>query len=281
MLAAYITCVALSVTVHLISDPFSIDPRVSPLHALFLVLMGAIFTLTMGSFLIYHLYLVSTNQTTLEHMSPYLLLRYLPALPASPTGPPNAAVLSSDFPPILSPASADQSHPLQLSQPKRHPPPPSSPHARPKISIAFADPPTPPSQTPLTSPLSPSLLSHPLHPTRTATRPYPQRSFPSSAYRNDFPYRPPEEHELSSAQRRLVRHTHGHLRLYNVGFLRNWRQVFGGGRRGWRGWVYLLLCGGVPKGDGRVFERGPAVRAGLERLARGLDDIKQQERRER
>lgn len=38
-----------------------------------------IFALTFASFLGFHVYLCLTNQTTLENLSPFLLLRYLPA----------------------------------------------------------------------------------------------------------------------------------------------------------------------------------------------------------
>ncbi|KAF8585082.1 zf-DHHC-domain-containing protein [Ramaria rubella] len=274
ILATYIACVGVSVIVDLVRDPFSIDPRVSPLHALFLALIGAIFSLTMGSFLAYHLYLASTNQTTLEHMSPYLLLRYLPP-------PPD---LQSVFPP----QSQDRvpnytSHPQQISQPKRYPPPPSSPHARPKVPPALADPPTPPDSPVNTSTNS---TSHPLHrhDTPDPTPPYsnldPHPPYTSAhTFRTTLPYRPPEDHELSSAQRRLVKHMHGRLRLYDLGFRRNLQQIFGGGRRGWKRWVWIFLCGGAPKGDGRTFEKRRDVDAGLERLARELEDIKKQEMR--
>ncbi|KAG9100539.1 palmitoyltransferase for Vac8p, partial [Ceratobasidium sp. UAMH 11750] len=50
----------------------------TPLHALWLALGGAIFTICMGSFVGFHIYLVTTGQTTLEQLSPYMLLRYLP-----------------------------------------------------------------------------------------------------------------------------------------------------------------------------------------------------------
>ena len=53
---------------------------------------------------------------------------------------------------------------------------------------------------------------------------------------------PPLEHELSFEQRVLVREAHRHIRLYDVGFRKNWAQVFGWSRP-W-GWVYRLLLGG-------------------------------------
>ncbi|KAF8610345.1 zf-DHHC-domain-containing protein [Ceratobasidium sp. AG-I] len=62
----------------------------TPLHALYLALGGAIFTLSMGSFVGFHAYLVTTGQTTLEQLSPYMLLRYLPPSRSGDTDP-NAA----------------------------------------------------------------------------------------------------------------------------------------------------------------------------------------------
>ena len=53
---------------------------------------------------------------------------------------------------------------------------------------------------------------------------------------------PPQEHELSFEQRLLVRAAHRHIRLYDVGFKKNWAQVFGWSRP-W-GWIYRLLIGG-------------------------------------
>jgi hypothetical protein len=89
----------------------------------------------------------STNQTTLEHISPFLLLRHLPPLPPSASG-------------------------RRLSQ-------------------------------------------------------------------------PPDEDELSYPQRSLVRDAHGYIRLYNLGWRRNWASVFGwdAEKHPW-GWVWRLVCGG-------------------------------------
>ena len=53
---------------------------------------------------------------------------------------------------------------------------------------------------------------------------------------------PPLEHELSFAQRSLVRDAHRHVRVYDVGLRRNWAQVFGWTRPG--GWAVRLAIGG-------------------------------------
>lgn len=123
---------------HFLKDEFS------PVHEIGLVFAGVTFTLVIGSFFIYHLYLVSTNQTTLEHITPFLLLRYLPALPHMESG------------------------------------------------HGLSD--------------------------------------------------PPLEHELSYRQRRLIKEAHGHVRVYDIGFRRNWIQVVGW--KGPYGLMTRLLCGG-------------------------------------
>ncbi|KIL58016.1 hypothetical protein M378DRAFT_87032 [Amanita muscaria Koide BX008] len=63
-----------------LNNPFDVD-NFTPIHEMCLALAGIVFTLVMGSFFIYHVYLILTNQTTLEHMSPFLILRQLPTLP--------------------------------------------------------------------------------------------------------------------------------------------------------------------------------------------------------
>ncbi|KIM50796.1 hypothetical protein SCLCIDRAFT_18504 [Scleroderma citrinum Foug A] len=52
----------------------------TPLHELFLLAVGTAFGTVMGSFTISHV----TNQTTVESLSPFLLLRYLLPLPLTP-----------------------------------------------------------------------------------------------------------------------------------------------------------------------------------------------------
>jgi palmitoyltransferase ZDHHC2/15/20 len=80
-----------------------VQNEITPVHMLLLSFAGCAFALVIGSFLIYHIYLVlcvvflfppffffnnkqitaanSTNQTTLEHISPFYLLRHLPPFP--------------------------------------------------------------------------------------------------------------------------------------------------------------------------------------------------------
>ena len=52
------------------------------------------------------------------------------------------------------------------------------------------------------------------------------------------------EHMLSSAQRRHVRIAHHFIRIYDVGWARNWGEVFGLRGRGRWGWIERILCGG-------------------------------------
>ncbi|KAH9933268.1 zf-DHHC-domain-containing protein [Amylocystis lapponica] len=168
-LAAYIAVLDASVVYYAFTNPLSID-ETTPLHALFLTFFGLVVSLTIGSFWLYHLYLISTNQTTLENLSPYLLLRYLPHLP------------------------------------------------------------------------------------------------PDSGLSN-----PPLEHELSHAQRRLVRDASHDIRMYDVGWRQNWAQVFGWDRP-W-GWVRRIALGGGGKGSGKSFPHNPRADELLARLAAALVDV--------
>ncbi|KIJ54210.1 hypothetical protein M422DRAFT_241461 [Sphaerobolus stellatus SS14] len=240
LLPLYITCVAVAVIVSLVQDPFTADPDVSPLHALFLAIAGGVFTIVMGSFVIYHFYLIIINQTTLEHMSPYHLLRHLPPPPSHPK--------PANFPP---PPSASSPHHDSLESLVRPPTPPVVGFDSPVDSYALYS--YPPTQHTTAEPLS--------------------------------RYRPPEEHELTHSQRRLIRHYHGRIRMYDLGWSRNWGEVFGGGGKGsrpkWKWWLRVLLHGGWPRGDGWDFEKSKGIDRKLERLSKELDEVGRKERQER
>lgn len=66
----------------------------TPYLVILLALLTFVFSLTIGSFWGYHVYLISTNQTTLEQLTPFLILRHIPPLPIqvpishSPVSPP-------------------------------------------------------------------------------------------------------------------------------------------------------------------------------------------------
>lgn len=204
----------------------------------------------MGSFFVYHAYLItysisylslsqrlylffsSIGQTTLEHMSPYHLLRNLPP-PASSPKPPN------------------------------FPPPPSGHHA--STASSLADPPSP-------------LLSDwdsPIEDDRT----YPPRSQAATPTRAIASrYCPPEEHNLTHAQRRLVRYYHGRIRMYDLGWKRNWGEVFGGGKRGRMWWRFIPVCGGRPRGDGVHFEKARGIEGRLQRFSNELEEMGRAER---
>ncbi|KAI0752861.1 DHHC palmitoyltransferase-domain-containing protein [Daedaleopsis nitida] len=168
-LSVYVAGLCSSVTWWAFTHPSSID-ETTPLHSMFVAFYGIVISMVIGSFCVYHLYLISTNQTTLESLSPFLLLRHIPPLP-------------------------DNADSGKLSN-------------------------------------------------------------------------PPLEHELSFEQRTLVREAHRHIRLYDVGFKRNWAQVFGWTHR-W-GWVYRLAIGGGCSGDGRTFPRNSRSDEMLARLASEL-----------
>ncbi|KAJ7439227.1 DHHC palmitoyltransferase-domain-containing protein [Mycena latifolia] len=167
LLAIYIAVVCVFALWHAFGDPPAMN-ELMPLHALFLTFYAVVFTLVMGSFYGYHLYLVFINQTTIENLSPFLILRHLPPLP--------------------------------------------------RTGHDLSD--------------------------------------------------PPIEPELSRGQRRLVRDAHDYIRLYDVGWRKNFRQVFGWNRP--YGWVIRVWCGGSSNGDGRTFPRNPKSDELLARLAKEL-----------
>ncbi|KAJ3570099.1 hypothetical protein NP233_g4624 [Leucocoprinus birnbaumii] len=84
-LAIYIGFVAGSALIYAFNNPLAVN-EYTPIHEMALAFAGAVFTLVIGSFLCYHLYLISTNQTTLENVTPFILLRYLPPLPLGSHG---------------------------------------------------------------------------------------------------------------------------------------------------------------------------------------------------
>ncbi|KAG1742297.1 uncharacterized protein EDB91DRAFT_305286 [Suillus paluster] len=166
--SAYTTIISISAFWWSFNNPLLVLDQSTPVHELLLAAAGVIFTLVVGSFWVYHVYLITTNQTTVEAISPFLLLRYIPPLPAS----------------------------MKLSD-------------------------------------------------------------------------PPMEDELSYNQRRVVRDAHNSVRMYDVGWRRNWAQVFGWSKP--RGWIYLLLIGGEGNSDGRSFPRNPRSQVMLSQLAARLE----------
>ncbi|KAH7885434.1 DHHC palmitoyltransferase-domain-containing protein [Phlebopus sp. FC_14] len=167
LLSSYIAIIAGSAFWWSFNNTGLVLDQTTPIHELFLTAAGMIFGVVVGSFTVYHMYLISTNQTTLESLSPFLLLRHLPPLPES----------------------------LRLSD-------------------------------------------------------------------------PPLEHELSYKQRSLVRDAHRVVKIYNLGWRKNWAQVFGWSKP--RGWLYRIMYGGATKGDGRLFPRNPQAEEMLSKLARRL-----------
>ncbi|KIK69775.1 hypothetical protein GYMLUDRAFT_150783 [Collybiopsis luxurians FD-317 M1] len=169
LLAIYVAVLCANALYYAFNNPYAVD-EMTPVHEILLTFAGIAFALVIGSFFSYHIYLVSTNQTTLENITPFLLLRYLPVLPASGSN-------------------------NRLSD-------------------------------------------------------------------------PPMEHELSYRQRRLVKDAHSSIRIFDVGFKKNWSQVFGWKRPS--GLLYRVLCGGGALGDGKSFPRNVHAEELLARLAREL-----------
>ncbi|KAJ7145248.1 DHHC palmitoyltransferase-domain-containing protein [Mycena filopes] len=105
LLATYISVVCSLALWDAFTDPFAMN-ELMPLHAIFVAFFALIFALVIGSFYAYHLYLVCINQTTIENLSPFLILRHLPPLPLPRTG---AAAGLSD-PPLEPELSRAQRH---------------------------------------------------------------------------------------------------------------------------------------------------------------------------
>ncbi|KAI0040951.1 zf-DHHC-domain-containing protein [Auriscalpium vulgare] len=171
LLALYIASVNISGLWYAFSNPLSMG-EVTPVHMLFLAFMGIVVTMIIGSFFGYHVYLILTNQTTIENISSFHILRHLPPLP-------------------------------------------------------------------------PSKLSS-----------------------------PPYEHELSFDQRRLVRAAHRSVRMYDIGWRRNWAQVFAPAHN-WRMWLARVLWGGACVGNGQKFPLNPRADEMLARLAEELVKLEQ------
>ncbi|KAF9464119.1 DHHC palmitoyltransferase-domain-containing protein [Collybia nuda] len=79
LLSIYIAIISISALWYAFHNPFTVN-EATPIQELILAFIGIIFTLVIGSFLCYHFYLISTNQTTIENISPFLILRHLPPL---------------------------------------------------------------------------------------------------------------------------------------------------------------------------------------------------------
>ncbi|TEB24551.1 zf-DHHC-domain-containing protein [Coprinellus micaceus] len=80
LLALYVATVAARALMYSFRNPFSVD-ETTPIHEMALSLYGIIISLVVGPFAAYHFYLITTGQTTLEHITPFMLLRHLPPLP--------------------------------------------------------------------------------------------------------------------------------------------------------------------------------------------------------
>ncbi|KAG9127468.1 palmitoyltransferase for Vac8p [Ceratobasidium sp. 392] len=206
----------------------------TPLHALYLALGGAIFTICMGSFVGFHIYLVTTGQTTLEQLSPYMLLRYLP--------PPSSTVDRSDDSGRSFESDVDLRTMLNTS------PDPEDDNQ------ANTDQPS----------SSSGLVSLPVYPP-------PGHSVPVTSRDKAAQF---AEHTMTRSQRRLVRSAAGKIRIYDLGWRRNWSDMLPvRPERLWLDWLELIWWGGHgTNGDGKAFARNPKAAGMLVRLRERLDN---------
>ncbi|KAF8744805.1 zf-DHHC protein, partial [Rhizoctonia solani] len=205
----------------------------TPFHALYLALGGAIFTICMGSFSGFHVYLVTTGQTTIEQLSPYMLLRYLP--------PPRSvdARKSND-----SDRSFESDVDLQ-----------SMLNTGPEEEIQLNT---------SSSLISPAGLENlPLYPP-------PGHSMPVASRQNSFQL---AEHTMTREQRRIVRSAAGKIRIYDLGWKRNWAELYAARpERYFLDWLEIFWWGGRgTSGNGRSFPRNLKAGHMLERLRERLD----------
>jgi len=82
VLCIYVAVLAVNGLLYAFRNPFTIN-EFTPVHEIILAFTGGVFALIIGSFACYHIYLIFTNQTTLENITPFMLLRHLPSLPRS------------------------------------------------------------------------------------------------------------------------------------------------------------------------------------------------------
>ncbi|EUC62014.1 DHHC palmitoyltransferase [Rhizoctonia solani AG-3 Rhs1AP] len=207
----------------------------TPFHALYLALGGAIFTICMGSFAGFHIYLVTTGQTTIEQLSPYMLLRYLP--PSN-----SVAARKSD--------DSGRSFESDLD-------------LRSMLN-------TGPEET------QPNTASSPLPSTRLGVLPIyppPAHSMPIASRESSVQL---AEHTMTREQRRIVRSAAGNIRVYDLGWKRNWAELYAVSQDSYfRDWLHILWWGGhgyTTKGDGRSFARNPKAGRMLQRLRERLED---------
>ncbi|CAE6512861.1 unnamed protein product [Rhizoctonia solani] len=207
----------------------------TPLHALYLALGGAIFTICMGSFAGFHIYLVTTGQTTIEQLSPYMLLRYLP---------PSSSVDAHK--------SDDSGRSLESDMDLR--------------SMLNTDP-EDETQLRASSPLpSARLGALPIYPP-------PAHSMPIASRGNAVQL---AENTMTREQRRIVRSAAGNIRVYDLGWKRNWAELYAvNPDTFFLDWLVILWWGGrgyTIRGDGRSFTRNPKAGRMLQRLRERLDE---------
>lgn len=263
LLALYITVVCCTILYSFLFTPIAqpIDD-IAPLHCLLLVVMGFVFSIVIGSFFAFHLYLCFTNQTTLEQLSPFLLLRYLPK-PKIPRHAPGTSITHNI--PDATPSSRKNS-------PYHFPSPPPTPPVGGRLDTRL----TPPrvfSSSPVATTAGPAYIRAPV----------------------SRDYREWDEHSLSSSQRRLVRYTASQVRLWDLGWKANISAKLGAGNSShgtttrrhegntlrpysWKWWLAVVLYGGPPRGDGKTFPRNKRARGTLQELRMKLEQLEHNER---
>ncbi|KAG8984417.1 palmitoyltransferase for Vac8p [Tulasnella sp. 427] len=204
----------------------------TPYFVLLLAIITFIFGLMIGSFWGYHVYLISTNQTTLEQLTPFLLLRHIPPLPMSTANPTQ--------PPSNSQTLGPQSNRHRPDSPYFFPSPPPD-------RASFSE------GSSTTTQVSPG--------TKTAT---------TTAHKagrvEEHLLSSDQRRRVRYAARKIRLYDLGSVRENWE------EVVGGRGKAGsrWTWWLNFIVCGGKGKGDGYTFEFNPTARRKLDRLAEDL-----------
>ncbi|QRW00435.1 DHHC palmitoyltransferase [Ceratobasidium sp. AG-Ba] len=200
----------------------------TPLHALYLALGGAVFTICMGSFVGFHIYLVTSDYTGTT-LTIYAF-EVSAAIEEQQSGSFESDV---DLRTML----------------KAGPDPEGDTHS----SAGSSD--LPPSR----------LESLPVYPP-------PGHSVPVTSRENAVQF---AEHTMTRNQRRLVRSAAGKIRVYDLGWRKNWLDMFSVRReRFWLDWIEIVWWGGHgTRGDGRTFIRNPKAQSMLVRLRERLENM--------
>lgn len=204
-------------------------------------MIGFVFFMAIGSFLSYHLYLCGTNQTTLEQLSPYLLLRFL----RKPQSPPRHVPGTSITDNVNSAQKTAEPHEEEQEEEEEDDP------------FYFPSPPSSP-KSGKDKPWDEHELS------------FAQRAAVKKAHGRIRPYDLgwKQNYKQILGFEQLAQRQRGRSRERTERAASSWIRT----------WAEVVLYGGRPRGSGKSFPLNPKAKAMFERLAAELDEIHLRER---